>query len=410
MTQLAPNATPAEQRPVFNLTTKPAVLESYEAALDSARELAPKVRARVAETERLRRLPDDTAVELLQSGLVGLLTPKRYGGSELGLEAVLDVTGILAEACPSTGWVHALWAAHMWLVALYPPEVQEEVWANPNSLISSVVSTKGTPTRVPGGYRWTGSGAYSSGIDHCNWLSPALTVPDENGQPVRRWLLIPRSDFKIVDDWHTVGLKGTGSNTIVVDDVFIPENRAVSSDDMAAGTSPGAQFHDNSQYSAGSVCIFTPPLAGTAIGAARGFLRAFDERLRARLATADPAQSGEHAATLIRWAKACADVDAARAVLIENARRYSRIPANRLEEVEKARCRRDQAYSATLCRQAVNSLFESAGASALFDGSELQRLWRDTNAAAAHHGLVWDVHGLSWGRISFGLPSSPGGI
>jgi len=388
----------------------PSILDNDAAAIDRARELAPRFRERVSETEKLRRLPDESASELVESGLCGLLTPQRFGGSELGLEAVLDVTGVLAEACPSTGWVHALWAAHMWLIALFPPEVQEEVWSEPGSLISSVVSTKGTPTKVDGGYRWTGSGAYSSGIDHCNWVSPALNVPGDNGEPVRRWLLIPRSEFKIVDDWFTIGLKGTGSKTIVVDDVFIPANRAVSSSDMAAGTSPGALFHHNPQYAAPSVCIFTPPLAGTAIGAARGFLRAFEERLRSRLAVSDAQQAGEQAGTMIRWAKACADVDAARALLLQNAARFSRTPASQINEVDTARCRRDQAYSATLARQAVNSLFESSGASALFESSNLQRLWRDTNAAAAHHGLTWDVHGMSWGRLSFGLPSNPGGI
>jgi len=342
----------------------PAILDSYAAAIDRAHDLVPSFRARIAETEQLRRLPDASADELVESGLCGLLTPKRFGGSELGLEAVLDVTGVLAEACPSTGWVHALWAAHMWLIALFPPEVQEEVWSEPASLISSVVSTKGMPTKVDGGYRWTGSGAYSSGIDHCNWVSPALTVPGDNGEPVRKWLLIPRSDFKIVDDWFAIGLKGTGSKTIVVDDVFIPANRAVASTDMAAGTTPGARWHDNPQYAAPSVCIFTPPLAGTAIGAARGFLRAFEERLRSRLAVADAQQAGEQAGTMIRWAKACADVDAARALLLENARRFSRTPASQVNEVDTARCRRDQAYSATLARQAVNSLFVSSGAPA----------------------------------------------
>ncbi len=403
MTQLSPT-------PVFTLQTRPAVLDSYDAAVAAARVLAPKLRERVPETERLRRLPDETATDLLESGLVGILTPKRYGGSELGLEALLDTTGILAEACPSSGWVHALWGAHMWLMALYPPEVQDEVWSNPNSLISSVVSTKGKPTRVQGGYRWTGSGAYSSGIDHCNWVSPALTVEGPNGEPVRKWFLVPRSDFEIVDDWYTIGLKGTGSKTIVVDDIFIPDIRAVMSTDMQAGTSPGASYHANPQYGASSVCIFTPPLAGTAIGAARGFLAAFEARMRGRLAVAEAAQAGEHQATMIRWARACADIDAARALLMESAAKFSRTPSSQLSEIEKARCRRDQSYAATVCRQAVNSLFESAGASALFEGSDIQRLWRDTNAAAAHHGLTWDVHGMSWGRISFGLPSNPGGI
>jgi len=132
--------------------------------------------------------------------------------------------------------------------------------------------------------------------------------------------------------------------------------------------------------------------------------------MRSRLAVADAQQAGEQAATMIRWAKACADVDAARAVLLDNARHFSRTPSAQVDELDRARCRRDQAYAAMLARQAVNSLFESSGASALFEGSDLQRLWRDTNAAAAHHGLMWDVHGLFWGRMSFGLPANPTGV
>jgi 3-hydroxy-9,10-secoandrosta-1,3,5(10)-triene-9,17-dione monooxygenase len=401
-------ASPAE-RPVFARNSKPAVLDSYEAAIDRARELAPTFRGRVAETERLRRLPDESAAELIESGLAHLMTPRLFGGSELGLDAVLDVTGIIAEACPSTGWVHALLASHMWVMAQYPQEVQEEVWSNPRSLIASVTQTKGTPTRVEGGYRWTGSGAYASGIDQCNWVSPALWVPGKNGEPERMWLLIPRSAFTIVDDWHAMGLKGTGTNTIVVDDVFIPENCAVSHKDMQAGTSPGTLLHSNPQYAADFMCIASPPLAGTALGAARGFFRVFEQRLQSKLAGATAQQAHDQAGTMMRWAKSNADVDAARALLLENAKRFSRTPSSQVSELDKAKCRRDQAYSAAISREAVNSLFESSGASALSEGSEVQRLWRDTNAAAAHLGLVWDTWGLSWARVSFGLPSiNPG--
>jgi 3-hydroxy-9,10-secoandrosta-1,3,5(10)-triene-9,17-dione monooxygenase len=400
----------AAERPVFSLSSRPAVHETPASALAAARALGPRLRDRIAEAEELRRLPDQTAIDLLESGLCGILTPKRFGGSELDLETLLDVTGILAETCPSTGWVHALWGAHMWLMALFPEAVQEEVWDNPNSLVSSVVATTGKPTRVAGGYRWTGTGSYSSGIDHCNWLSPALQVPNDQGELERKWLLVPRSDFKVVDDWRTIGLKGTGSNTIVVDDIFIPDERAVTSDQMATGTSPGAVLHGNPQYAAASVCIFTPPLAATALGAARGFLAAFDARFRQRLANADPSLAAEQAVTMSRYGRACADIDAARDVLLGNATRFSRRPSNDLTELDKAKCRRDQAYSATIAREAVNSLFESAGASGLFEKSELQRLWRDTNAAAAHHGLAWDVHGVSWARISYGLQATPGGF
>src|SRR6202022_187640 len=123
-----------DERPVYALNTRPAVPGSYEEAIERARALQPRLRERVPETERLRRLPAENVADLLENGLYGLMTPKRFGGSELGSEAMIDVTIELASACPSTGWVHMLWTAHMWLLALFPPAAQEELWSNPNQL------------------------------------------------------------------------------------------------------------------------------------------------------------------------------------------------------------------------------------------------------------------------------------
>src|SRR5438445_6035575 len=223
----------------------PAVPASYEEAIDRARALKPRLRERVTETERLRRLPAENVADLLENGLYGVMTPKRFGGSELGSETMIDVTIELASACPSTGWVHMLWTAHMWLLALFPPETQEELWSNPNTLASSIVNSVGDVAPVDGGYRWTGRGFFSSGVDHCNWLTAAVPIKREGveGPPERRWLLIPREEIEIIDDWYTVRLKGTGSKTIVVNDVFVTERRTVSNVDIAEGLAPGGLVH-----------------------------------------------------------------------------------------------------------------------------------------------------------------------
>src|ERR1051326_4965643 len=107
-----------DERPVYTLKTAPAVPASYEEAIERARALRPRLKERVAETEGLRRLPSQNVADLLENGLYGLMTPKRFGGSELGSQAMIDVTIELGSACPSTGWVHMLWTAHMWLLAL----------------------------------------------------------------------------------------------------------------------------------------------------------------------------------------------------------------------------------------------------------------------------------------------------
>jgi 3-hydroxy-9,10-secoandrosta-1,3,5(10)-triene-9,17-dione monooxygenase len=395
-----------DERPVYALKTRPAVLGSYEEAVERARTLKPVLRARVADAERLRRLPAENVTDLLENGLYGLMTPKLFGGSELGSETMIDVTIELASACPATGWVHMLWTAHMWLLALFAPETQEELWANPNTLASSVVNTTGDVVPVEGGYRWTGRGFFSSGVDHCNWLTAAVPIKREGneGTPERRWLLIPREDFEIIDDWYTVGLKGTGSKTIVVNDVFIPERRTLANTALEDGTAPGRQVNAHPMYGAISSANFTAAMAAPAVGVARGFLEAFEQRLRTKSSNIDDGLT----INMARYALAVAQVDAVHATTVRNALRLNCVPAANVPTVERARCRRDQAFTAQSARKAVNTLYEECGGSGLFESSDFQRLWRDANAAAAHHGLTWDWVAVAWTKSILGLPTQPG--
>lgn len=395
-----------DDRPVYALNTRPAVLSSYEEAIERARALKPRLRERVAEAERLRRLPSDNVTDLLENGLYGLMTPRRFGGSELGSEAMIDVTIELASACSATGWVHMLWTAHMWLLALFPPEAQEELWANPNTLASSVVSISGDVVPVEGGYRWTGRGFFSSGVDHCNWLTAAVPIAREGaqGQPERRWLLIPREDIQIIDDWYTVGLKGTGSKTIVVNDIFIPEHRTLPNTALEDGCAPGRAINAHAMYGAISSANFTAAMAAPAVGVARAFLECFEQRLRTKSSAVDDGLT----VNMARYAHAVAQVDAAHAVTLQNAQRLSRVSASNVGAEERAKCRRDQAFTAQSVRKVVNTLYEECGGSGLFESSDFQRLWRDANAAAAHHGLTWDWMAVAWAKTRLGLPTPPG--
>jgi 3-hydroxy-9,10-secoandrosta-1,3,5(10)-triene-9,17-dione monooxygenase len=378
--------------------------------MERARALKSVLRERVPETERLRRLPAENVSDLLENGLYGLMTPKRFGGSELGSSTMIDVTIELASACPSTGWVHMLWTAHMWLLALFPPETQAELWSNPNTLASSVVNTVGDVVPVDGGYRWTGRGFFSSGVDHCNWLTAAVPIKREGAPedqpPERRWLLIPREEIEIVDDWYTIGLKGTGSKTIVVDDVFVPERRTLSNKDIEEGVTAGGKFHAHPMYRAISSANFTAAMGAPALGAARGFLAAYEERLRSKSTNVDDGLT----VNMARYADAVARVDAAHAMTLQNAERYACLPAREVDPLVRAKLRRDQAFAAQTARKVSSFLYEECGGGGLYEKSDLQRLWRDANAAAAHHGLTWDWIGVAWTKAILGLPSPPGFI
>jgi 3-hydroxy-9,10-secoandrosta-1,3,5(10)-triene-9,17-dione monooxygenase len=397
-----------EERPVYDLKSSPAVPATYNEAVERARALKPVLKERFAEAERLRRLPAANVADILENGLYGVMTPRRFGGSELGPETMIDVTIELASACPSTGWVHMLWTAHMWLLALFNEKAQEEIWSNPNTLASSVVNTVGDVVPVDGGYRWTGRGFFSSGVDHCNWLTAAVPIKregqPEGATPERRWLLIPREDFEIIDDWYTVGLKGTGSKTIVVNDIFIPEYRTLSNTEIENGATPGATIHTNPMYGAISSGNFTAAMAAPAVGTARGFLNAYEERLRGKTSNIDDGLT----VNMARYAQAVAEVDSVHALTLQNAQRFARVPAREIGSEDRAKCRRDQAFTAQTSRKVVNYLYEECGGSGLYEKSELQRFWRDANGAASHHGLTWDWVAVAWSRTMLGLPTAPG--
>lgn len=396
-----------DTRPVYVSTSKPAVLGSHGEALEIARSLGADLRSRIAETESLRRLPDASVAQILESGLYGLMVPKRYGGSELGAESMIDVTVELASQCASTGWVYMLWTAHMWMLALFGEQAQDEMWKNPNTLASSCVSTTGDVIRVEGGYSWTGKGFFSSGVDHCNWLTAAVPVKGKEGEePERIWMLIPREDFEIIDDWNAIGLKGTGSKTVVFNDIFVPDYRVLKAKDAENGTSPGALVNRHPMYRGISHANFTAAMAAPAIGAAKGFLSLFEDRLRAKAGPPaglvnSPYLPGGLGTTIARYSHAAAQVDALHALALQNAHRYSTRLASTVSEVERSRCRRDQAFTAQNCRRAINGLYEECGGSGLMETSDLQRVWRDANAAAAHHGLTWDWQAENWARARF---------
>jgi alkylation response protein AidB-like acyl-CoA dehydrogenase len=397
-----------DTRPVYALSSKPAVIETHDEAVERARALRDRLRQRLGQGQDLRRLPDENVADILESGLSGVMKPKRYGGSELGTETMIDVTVELASADPSTGWVYMLWTAHMWLQSLWPQKAMDEMWENPNTLASSVVSTTGDVVAVDGGYQWTGRGFFSSGVDHCNWLTALVPVVRDGDQAEMRWLLIPREDLEIVDDWHTLGLRGTGSKTVLFNDVFIPEYRTVTRLAIAGGEAPGREVNTHPMYGAPEPANFTGAMSVPAIGAAVGLIEQFLQRLGSKIeipeSTNSPYLPEGMSQTMARLAQASATVDSARALMMLNAQRYARRPVTDVSLAEDMRLRRDTAHTAQTARRAVNALYEESGGSALSEKSPLQLFWRDTNAAAAHRGLMWDWQSEGWVKASLGLP------
>jgi 3-hydroxy-9,10-secoandrosta-1,3,5(10)-triene-9,17-dione monooxygenase len=302
-----------------------------------------------------------------------------------------------------------LWAAHLWLQCLWPVEAMDEMFADPTSVASSVVTTTGDVTPVDGGFHWTGKGLFSSGVDHCDWLTALVPIKQEGVEvPEFRWLLLPRSDFTIIDDWNTVGLRGTGSKTIVVEDVFIPEYRTLTQQSIDDGEAPGRAVHTHPMYGAVSQVNFTGAMSAPAIGAARGLVEAVLDRhaKRAQAAvntTNNPYLGDGFSVSLARLSHAAAQVDAAHAMLLVDAQRFGTAPAKTVTEEQRKRLHRNMTFTAQQARRAANTLYEEGGGSGLVENSIQQQLWRDTNGASAHRALTWDWQADAWPKAVLGI-------
>ncbi len=382
-----------------------------EAAVSSARELAPRFAERAARAEELRRLPDETVRELLDSGLLRLTQPARFGGPELGLDAHMEVAIEISRACGSTGWTFSVLASHFWLLSMFSDEVQHEVWgADPSTLLSTGTTFIGPPARVvDGGYAISGCRwPFSSGVDFAQWAMLGILVlpATEGGQPDFRFMVVPRRDFEIVDDWHVAGMRGTGSKSVAVREAFVPAHRSVSAQLLLDGRGPGAAVNANPMYTIPLIAAWPIFLSSPLVGIALGALEAFRDRTKTKLMAYTGASTAQQQTIQVKLAEAFALVDAARTLLTRDMGEVmgSRRPSEELSLLVRARNRRDFAFATRLAVQSVNVLFEVAGASALYDDSALQRAWRDVNAASHHGILVWDTSGGHYGRTELGLP------
>lgn len=384
----------------------PGPLNAAEAR-DRARALVPVLAERAAKTEALRRLPDDTYADFRDAGLLGVTQPLAFGGSELPLADVFDVVNLLSQGCGSAGWVYSLLASHRWMLALFGEQAQRDVWdADPGADLSTSFSGGPGPEAAAGGWRIAqGTWRFSSAVHHAGWVMLLAPVPQEGRAPDMRFLLIPRSEIEIIEDWRSAGLAGTGSCSIAVRDVFVPHHRALRLRDMLDGTAPGGSVHDNPMYKAPLIGGFVLFLTAPATGIARGAMDAWITRTKSRVSAITREPVAADPVGLVRLGAASARIDAAETLIRGAAERITAeaLTAGAVSPATQVRCRRDHAFGVRLCVEAVEDLFLAAGASALDESSPIQRHWRDVHAVAQHVANNLDTNLGEWGARALGL-------
>jgi 3-hydroxy-9,10-secoandrosta-1,3,5(10)-triene-9,17-dione monooxygenase len=390
---------------MFAKTPEPPAREDL---LELARQLIPTLRKKALQTERDRIIPQETHRTFQQAGFYKLFQPARYGGYEMSIAMLVEVAGELGRGCGSSAWIFTNLATQSWIIGMHGPQAQEDVWgSNPDALCASSFPTQGGTGRyVDGGIVLDGIWSFASGIDFADWENLQVFIPKEGGPPDHRFVLAPRKDFTILDDWFVNGLGGTGSKSIVFKEVFVPEHRVLDTQLIGGGPSPGSAANPGPLYKVPPFSVGTKLFSGVCLGIARGAFDLIVEDMSTRLSVGRVKMS-ELPTVQVRVAEAAAEIDAAEALLLKDSDDAMRLGARGEKPplAQRARWRLNNAFAGQLCLRAIERLHPLVGARGLGADSLFLLAWRDIHAAVSQITMAWDIQAVNAGRVQFGLPA-----
>ncbi|MFB6783919.1 3-hydroxy-9,10-secoandrosta-1,3,5(10)-triene-9,17-dione monooxygenase oxygenase subunit [Streptomyces sp. NPDC056352] len=376
--------------------------------LESVRALLPAIAERAQTTDESRQVPEKTIRELVDAGVFRMLQPRRYGGLECDPVDFYEVVRAISAVCCSTGWVASVLGVHPWQLALFDRQAQDEVWGeDQDTLVSSAYAPVGRLTPVDGGYRLSGRWSFSSGCGHAGWALLGALVVGAQGRPVDfMTVLVPRCDYRIEDVWDVVGLRGTASNDIVVEPVFVPAHRVIRNYEQAQLKGPGQKVNPGPLYRLPFAAVFTSAITAPVIGAVAGgydsYISLMKERVRLSLGGG---KFVEDPFAQVAIARAASDLDATLLQMDRNLRELSALAAEGREiPVElRLRTRRDQVRGTERAVAAMDLLFKTAGGNSLRRGNPIERAWRDAHAGSVHVANDVERALAMYGRGAFGL-------
>jgi 3-hydroxy-9,10-secoandrosta-1,3,5(10)-triene-9,17-dione monooxygenase len=372
-----------------------------------AREIRPLLEKHASQTDSLRRLPDDVVRALRDNGLCRLMVPKRHGGYQTSIRTYIEVMAEVGRGCGSTAWVASLINVCEWLAALFPDRAQQDVWgADRDAWIAGSLAPNGLAVPVDGGWRVSGKWPWASGSMHAQWVACGIHMENERGEMTNLGLsLMPIADVTVEDTWFMVGMKGTGSNTVMAKDVFVPEHRFLPYPPAFQGQYR-TEHVDEPVYRVALVPVTVLILAGSQLGAASTALEYVMSKSKTRGITHTTFQrQAESSGFQMLVAEAAMKIDTAylhalrAADDLDRAAGTGRHPAL----TERARVRMDTALTAKYARDAVELLVQAHGTSSLADYNPLQRVWRDVHVASHHAITEWQVNLEVYGRALLGV-------
>lgn len=378
--------------------------EAGAAMLERVKALQPLLRENAKRANSERRVPQENIDALQDAGFFLALQPKQWDGYELNPQDFFRMQLAIAECCMSTAWASGIVAVHAFQIALMDEQAQQDVWGESvHTRISSSYAPMGKVEVVEGGFKFSGRWGWSSGCDHCTWVLLGGILPDGT----YRTFLLPNTDYRIEDTWNSMGLRGTGSNDIVVEDVFVPEHRTHKQTDGFAGTNPGVNSQSAPLYHLPWAQIFIRVVSTPAIGAARDALSIYTEMVKGK-ASGDVTKLAQDTGTQMRIAQARNSLEEMTTVLLSNfdTMMHKVREAETIDIEERILYRYQASLVIEKSIEVVDSLFSSAGGSSVFEGSLIQQRFLDIHTARAHVANNPTAFERNLGAVALGADNS----
>lgn len=383
------------------------VVPSREELVRRVSEIEPVLRARAAWAVENRRLHEETVKALTDTGVFRMQVPRRYGGYESDARTMVDVADRIAQIDGSAAWVVACSWIASWSIGLYPDEVQDEVFADPDVQVCNTIGP-GTATAVPvpGGVVVNGTWPCISGATSSRYQQVAAILLDPESEPYPVIGPVRLDELEVSDDWHTTGFRGTGSVGTSAKDLFIPQERLLPAPAVVMAQSASEQNANLPMYRAPFVAVGAAATVGIGVGMAKAIRDLFFERLPGRKVTYTEYPSmAEAPVTHLRVAEASMKIDEAEfhAQRLANTVDAKCASGEAWELAERGRCRADEGAAVRLCLEATDILAGLSGGSSAYTKVPIQQIVNDLKTFSLHAMMIPDVNAEIYGRILCGL-------
>ncbi|MEP6938757.1 MAG: acyl-CoA dehydrogenase family protein [Rudaea sp.] len=375
--------------------------------IERATALVPLLRRNAEQTDRERRVVDENIGALQQAGMFRLLVPRRYGGHQIGMRANLDIVSILAEGCGASAWVVNLINNCAWFIGLMPTRTQDEIFGtDPDARAAGVFAPSAQTQRVDGGLIASGRWYWASGSLHANWAMLGLIEHSPNGKLVDQYLAFaPMDQLTIEQTWYASGMRGTGSNCLIAENVFIPDHHMISLPAAVSGKYL-TEHTEETLYRSAFAPVIALILAGPQLGLARAAQKHVIEMATQRnIPYTIYERQVDSPAFQLQIASAAMQIDSAHLHAYRAADDIDNAAANGayLDYATRARVRADAGYVARMVTEAISTLLSAHGAGSFAEANPLQRIWRDANTAARHAFVLPPVCEELYGKVLLGV-------